>query len=197
MSRSIRACSRRSIRCHGVSFLLSHGYIGLLTLGAVFLVVTGAEALYADLGHFGRGPIRTAWLTVVSAGAHHQLSRPGRAAARESRGDREPVLSALSRLGARSHGGARHRRHRDREPGRDHRRLFHHPPGDPARAPAAARDPPYLGSPVRPDLHPAREPAALARRALARGAVQVFRRARLRLRHRRDRHDGGDGDPRA
>ena len=66
---------------HGVSFLLSHGYIGLLTLGAVFLVVTGAEALYADLGHFGRGPIRTAWLTVVSAGAHAQLSRPGRAAA--------------------------------------------------------------------------------------------------------------------
>jgi KUP system potassium uptake protein len=47
-----------------VSFLLSHGYIGLLTLGAVFLVVTGAEALYADLGHFGRGPIRMAWLTV-------------------------------------------------------------------------------------------------------------------------------------
>ena len=39
--------------------------IGLVTLGAVFLVVTGAEALYADLGHFGRGPIRFAWLAVV------------------------------------------------------------------------------------------------------------------------------------
>ncbi len=39
--------------------------IGLLTLGAVFLVVTGSEALYADLGHFGRGPIRTAWLFVA------------------------------------------------------------------------------------------------------------------------------------
>jgi len=49
---------------HGVSFVVSHGKIGLLTLGAVFLVVTGAEALYADLGHFGRGPIRMAWLTV-------------------------------------------------------------------------------------------------------------------------------------
>jgi KUP system potassium uptake protein len=49
---------------HGVSFLLTHGYIGLLTLGAVFLVVTGAEALYADLGHFGRGPIKMAWLSV-------------------------------------------------------------------------------------------------------------------------------------
>ena len=49
----------------GVSFLMANGLIGLLTLGAVFLVVTGAEALYADLGHFGRGPIRFAWLTVV------------------------------------------------------------------------------------------------------------------------------------
>ncbi|HZP10699.1 potassium transporter Kup [Methyloceanibacter sp.] len=49
---------------HGVSFLLSNGLIGLLTLGAVFLVVTGAEALYADLGHFGRGPIKMAWLTI-------------------------------------------------------------------------------------------------------------------------------------
>jgi KUP system potassium uptake protein len=50
---------------HGVSFVASHGMIGLLTLGAVFLVVTGAEALYADLGHFGKKPIRMAWLTIV------------------------------------------------------------------------------------------------------------------------------------
>jgi KUP system potassium uptake protein len=50
---------------YGANFLLGHGYISLLTLGAVFLAVTGAEALYADLGHFGRGPIRTAWFTVA------------------------------------------------------------------------------------------------------------------------------------
>jgi KUP system potassium uptake protein len=50
---------------YGVAFLATHGYIGLLTLGAVFLAVTGAEALYADLGHFGRRPIQTAWLTIV------------------------------------------------------------------------------------------------------------------------------------
>jgi len=50
---------------YGVTFLIHHGIIALFTLGAVFLVVTGAEALYADLGHFGRGPIRFAWLTVV------------------------------------------------------------------------------------------------------------------------------------
>ena len=50
---------------YGVHFLLNHGMIGFYTLGAVFLVMTGAEALYADLGHFGRGPIRIAWLAVV------------------------------------------------------------------------------------------------------------------------------------
>jgi KUP system potassium uptake protein len=50
---------------HGVFFLLHHGIIGLFTLGAVFLAVTGAEALYADLGHFGRGPIQIAWLCLV------------------------------------------------------------------------------------------------------------------------------------
>jgi len=50
---------------YGVHFLLHHGIVGFYTLGAVFLVVTGAEALYADLGHFGRGPIRVAWLVVV------------------------------------------------------------------------------------------------------------------------------------
>jgi KUP system potassium uptake protein len=50
---------------YGLSFLFDHGKIGLLTLGAVFLAVTGAEALYADLGHFGRRPIQTAWLIIV------------------------------------------------------------------------------------------------------------------------------------
>jgi KUP system potassium uptake protein len=50
---------------YAVSFMLHHGMIGFVTLGAVFLAVTGAEALYADLGHFGKRPIRTAWLSIV------------------------------------------------------------------------------------------------------------------------------------
>ncbi|WP_439404662.1 potassium transporter Kup [Bradyrhizobium sp. DASA03076] len=50
---------------YAVSFMLHHGIIGFVTLGAVFLAVTGAEALYADLGHFGKRPIQTAWLFVV------------------------------------------------------------------------------------------------------------------------------------
>jgi KUP system potassium uptake protein len=50
---------------YAVSFMLHHGIIGFVTLGAVFLAVTGAEALYADLGHFGKRPIQTAWLFLV------------------------------------------------------------------------------------------------------------------------------------
>jgi len=50
---------------HAVSFMLHHGLVGFVTLGAVFLAVTGAEALYADLGHFGKRPIRSAWLAIV------------------------------------------------------------------------------------------------------------------------------------
>ncbi|WP_406858555.1 MULTISPECIES: potassium transporter Kup [unclassified Alsobacter] len=50
---------------HGFLFVLKHKVIGLVTLGAVFLAVTGGEALYADLGHFGRRPIQIAWLGLV------------------------------------------------------------------------------------------------------------------------------------
>jgi KUP system potassium uptake protein len=50
---------------YGLAFLAHHGIVGLFTLGAVFLAVTGAEALYADLGHFGRAPIQFAWFGLV------------------------------------------------------------------------------------------------------------------------------------
>lgn len=50
---------------HAFRFLMNHGTIGLIALGAVFLAVTGAEALYADLGHFGRRPIQFAWSVVA------------------------------------------------------------------------------------------------------------------------------------
>ena len=50
---------------YGVSYLLSGGPVGFLVLGGVFLCVTGAEALYADMGHFGARPIRLAWSTIV------------------------------------------------------------------------------------------------------------------------------------
>jgi KUP system potassium uptake protein len=50
---------------HAVSFFLEHGWHGFAVLGAVFLVVTGGEALYADMGHVGKLPIRVAWFALV------------------------------------------------------------------------------------------------------------------------------------
>jgi KUP system potassium uptake protein len=50
---------------YGVRFFLDHGVAGFLTLGAVVLCITGCEALYADMGHFGKRPIRIAWFTAA------------------------------------------------------------------------------------------------------------------------------------
>ncbi|MCK6529366.1 potassium transporter Kup [Myxococcota bacterium] len=50
---------------HAVRFFADHGWSAFLVLGSVFLVVTGGEALYADMGHFGRRPIRLAWFALV------------------------------------------------------------------------------------------------------------------------------------
>ena len=50
---------------HALTFITAHGFASFVVLGAVVLAVTGAEALYADMGHFGRSPIRTAWFGLV------------------------------------------------------------------------------------------------------------------------------------
>ena len=50
---------------YGIELLLKDGFLGFVILGSVFLAVTGAEALYADMGHFGKAPIRQGWLFVV------------------------------------------------------------------------------------------------------------------------------------
>ena len=50
---------------YGFDYLMGHGFTGFLVLGAVFLCATGAEALYADMGHFGPRPIRFAWYGLV------------------------------------------------------------------------------------------------------------------------------------
>jgi len=53
---------------HGLRFFAEHGIAGFLTLGAVVLCITGCEALYADMGHFGKRPIRIAWFSAALPG---------------------------------------------------------------------------------------------------------------------------------
>jgi len=53
---------------HAIRFVVAHGLHTFVVLGGVFLAITGGEALYADMGHFGRNPIRSSWYTVVLPG---------------------------------------------------------------------------------------------------------------------------------
>ena len=78
---------------YAVTFLAGHGFIGLVTLGAVFLAVTGGEALYADLGHFGRKPIQAAWFGLVLPALVINYFGQGAAAEQPGR-DRQSVLPA-------------------------------------------------------------------------------------------------------
>jgi hypothetical protein len=50
---------------YGMALLTGHGWSGIAVLGGVFLAMTGGEAMYADMGHIGRNPIRTSWYGIV------------------------------------------------------------------------------------------------------------------------------------
>ena len=97
-----------SVPHYALLFMWDNPGTTFIILGAVVLCVTGAEALYADLGHFGKKPIRLAWFSVVMPCADAQLLRPGRAAAEQPGGGEEPVLHDGARLGAAAAGGAGH-----------------------------------------------------------------------------------------
>ena len=173
-----------------------HGMAGLVALGAVFLAVTGAEALYADMGHFGRRPIQFAWFALVLPALALNYLGQGALAARPPREAGEPVLPALPGLGAAADGRPGHDGDRHRQPGRDHGRVLAHPAGDPARLAAAVRDPAHLRDREGPDLHPAHQLAPAAGGRVPGDRVPVVERAGGGLRHRGHRHDGGHGAPR-
>ncbi len=77
---------------YAVEFFADEPVKAFLSLGSIFLVVTGGEALYADMGHFGRRPIQLVLVHLGVPGAAAQLLRPGGAAVGGPGGDREPVL---------------------------------------------------------------------------------------------------------
>ena len=77
---------------YAVRFFVDNGFKGFLVLGAVILVVVGGEALYADMGHFGRRPILLGWYATRAAVSGARVLRPGRAADPRPERDRQPVL---------------------------------------------------------------------------------------------------------
>jgi hypothetical protein len=62
---------------YGITLLTGHGWQGIAVLGGVFLAMTGGEAMYADMGHIGRNPIRTIWYGIVTGRAHSRATLGG------------------------------------------------------------------------------------------------------------------------
>ena len=176
---------------YGVSFLVEHGGVAFAALGSVVLTVTGAEALYADMGHFGRTPIRRAWFVVVFPALILNYMGQGALILRDPQADRQPVLPAVPALGAAADGRARDVRDRDRLAGGDLGRVLGHAPGGAARLPAAPDDPAHVARRGRAGLRPGRQLGDLRRGRRARDRLRLGRAPRLGLRHRGDR-DAGD-----
>ena len=175
---------------YGFAFVTHHGMISLYTLGAVFLAVTGAEALYADLGHFGRLPIQIAWSGLVLPSLALNYLGQGALVFAHPEAVASPffllypdwaripmvVLAAVATVIASQAviTGAYSLTSQAIQLGLLPRLEIRHTSA-------------HAG---RPDLHAARERAAADRRAPPGGAVPLVERARLGLRHRRHRHHG-------
>ena len=122
---------------HALHFATAHGCASFVVLGSVLLAITGAEALYADIGHFGKRAIRIAWFGVAAPGLVLNYFGQGALLLVASGGDQEPVLPRLSRVGALSDGRARDGGDGHCLAGDDLRRLLDDATGHPARLPAA------------------------------------------------------------
>ena len=121
------------------AFAMKHKTGAFVALGAVTLALTGAEALYADIGHFGRNPIRAAWLIVVFPALLANYYGQGALLLADPDRRLQPVLQAGAVLGALSPGRGRHDGDGDRLAGDDLGRLLDGPAGDPAGASPRAR----------------------------------------------------------
>ena len=160
--RTTRRCSARVNPCYAVRFFLDDGLHGFLVLGSVVLVITGGEALYADMGHFGARPIRLAWFAVVLPALLLNYFGQGALLLRDPAGARRiPFYALVPALGALPDGRARHRGDGRRLAGADLRRVLADPAGGAARLLPARDDRPHLGTQERADLHPRGELGAL------------------------------------
>ena len=123
---------------HGLSYLLSNGATGFWVLGAVFLCVTGAEALYADMGHFGRGPIKLAWFSVVFPSLILNYAGQAALVIEGAPTDGNIFYPSLSPNSVAAADRAGDDRDDHRQPVDHHRRVLDDAAGDPARLAAAA-----------------------------------------------------------
>jgi KUP system potassium uptake protein len=137
-SRSTRRCWWRCRRTMRWASCWQHPGTAFVALGAVVLCVTGAEALYADLGHFGKRPIRLAWFAVVMPALVLNYFGQGAMLLQHPENVRNPFYE-MAPTGRCSRSSAGHAGHGDRLAGAHHGGLLGHQAGHAAGLPAALR----------------------------------------------------------
>jgi hypothetical protein len=171
---------------YALKFMWDNPGTTFIILGATVLCVTGAEALYADLGHFGKKPIRLAWFSVVMPCLVLNYFGQGALLLEQPRGGEEPLLPDGARVGAAAAGAAGHHGHGDRLAGADHRRLQRHQAGHPAGLPAAPEHRAHQRARHRPDLHAAGQLGPVRGHRAGGGDVPLVEQPGRGLRHRGD-----------
>ena len=142
---------------YAATFLWQEGFTGLMVLAAVVLVVTGGEALYADMGHFGKRPIRMAWYTVVLPALVLNYFGQGAILLESPAAARNPFYSLVPSWALYPMVGDRHRSGHRRVAGAHLRRFLADTAGGTARLLPTGEYRSYLQPYHRPDLHPAGE----------------------------------------
>ena len=142
---------------YGFRFFVDNGWHGFAVLGAVVLAVTGGEALYADMGHFGKRPIRLAWYGLVLPSLMLNYFGQGALVLSDQHNATQPFFLLAPILVPVPAGGHRHVRRGHRLAGAHLRRVLADAAGDPARLRAAPRHRPHLAPRDGPGLRAAGE----------------------------------------
>ncbi len=174
---------------YAVTFLAGHFHIAFFSLAAIVLAVTGAEALYADMGHFGRKAITYGWLGLVLPACTLSYFGQGALVLADESQVSAPFFLLTPEWARIPDGAAGDGGDGDRIAGGDHRSVLGGVAGGPARLPAAAAHRAHVGLDDRPDLRAVDQRAADGLGADPRLRVPQLGRAGVRVRHGGDRDD--------
>lgn len=169
-------------------FFIEHKIAAWITLGAVVLCVTGGEALYADMGHFGRQPIRVGWFTLVWPALLLNYFGQGALLLAQPETVKKPVLSHDARVGLTTNGGARHLRNHHRFASCDFRRIQLNEASDSAWLFATLPDSVHQRKRSGSNLYSLYQLGLTYRHHGTRDDFPYVKQFSRRLRHRRDAH---------
>ena len=178
---------------HAASFFVAHPTATLTVMASVFLALTGAEALYADMGHFGRRPIQVAWFWLVMPCLVLNYFGQGSLVLESPGAIRNPFFLLAPGMAATAAGVPRDGSDGHRFAGRHLRRVLDHQPGDQARLSAANGHSLHVRDGGGADLRSGGQLAAAADGQRAGARIRQFVVARRGL-WRRGRLDDGDHD---